>query len=63
MRHLSHYARHVSMAAARKIVDHSPWMVESTNPYPAGEMDMVKLSQEESLKDNPKTVTANQCRP
>ena len=50
VRHLSHYARHVSMAAARKIVDHSPWMVESTNPYPVGDMDMVKLSQEESLK-------------
>ena len=50
VRHLSHYARHVSMAAARKVVDHSPWMVESPNPYPVGEMDMVKLSQEESLR-------------
>ena len=60
VRHLSHYARHVSMAAARKIVDHSPWMVESTNPYPVGDMDMVKLSQEESLKFFLKRTTQRQ---
>ena len=27
--HTSHYARHVSMAAARQIVDHTPWLTAS----------------------------------
>ena len=38
------------MASARQITDSSLWLVESPNPYRIGDLDYVKLSQEESLK-------------
>ena len=50
VRHISHYARHLSMAAARQIVDHAPWLTASQDPYKISELDYRKLSQEDSLK-------------
>ena len=49
VRHVSHYARHVTMAASRQIVDHTPWLVASSNPYRINEMDYRKFTQDESL--------------
>ena len=49
VRHVSHYARHVTMAASRQIVDHTPWLVASSNPYRVTEMDYRKFTQDESL--------------
>ena len=50
LRHVSHYARHVTMAAGRNIVNHEPWLRSSENPYVITELDYFKLSPEESLK-------------
>ena len=50
IRHVTHYARHVSMAAGRGIIDHGPYLCRSQNPYQVTEMDYFKLSQEASLK-------------
>ena len=49
VRHVSHYARHVTMAASRQIVDHTPWLVASSDPYRITEMDYRKFTQDESL--------------
>ena len=38
------------MASARQITDSSLWLVESPNPHGIGDLDYVKLSQEENLK-------------
>ena len=50
VRHVTHYARHVSMAAGRSIIDHGPYLCRSQNPYQVMEMDYFKWSQEASLK-------------
>ena len=50
IRHVTHYARHVSMAAGRGIIDLGPYLCRSQNPYQVTEMDYFKLSQEASLK-------------
>ena len=50
VRHVTHYARHVSMAAGRGIIDHGPYSCRSQNPYQVTEMDYFKWSQEASLK-------------
>ena len=50
LRHVSHYARHVTMAAGRNIISHEPWLCSSENPYVITELDYFKLSPEESLK-------------
>ena len=44
LRHVSHYARHVTMAAGRNIVNHEPWLRSSENPYVITELDYFKLS-------------------
>ena len=48
--HVDYYQRHIDMASAQQITDSSLWLVESPNPYRMGDLDYVKLSQEESLK-------------
>ena len=48
--HVDNYQRHIDMASSRQITDSSLWLVESPNPYRIGDLDYVKLSQEESLK-------------
>ena len=50
LRHVSHYARHATMAAGRNIVNHEPWLRSSENPYVITELDYFKLSPKESLK-------------
>ena len=48
--HLSQNKRHMFMCSQRQIQDSSHWKVVSPNPYVITEVDMQKLSQEESLR-------------
>ena len=50
VRHVTHYARHVSMAASRRIIDHGPYLCRSTDPHEISDLDVFKWSQDDSLK-------------
>ena len=50
VRHVTHYARHVSMAASRRIIDHGSYLCRSTDPHEISDLDVFKWSQDDSLE-------------